>query len=214
MVACECTDVHKRRRLVLTGGPGAGKSALLELIRQSFCTHVKVLPEAASVVSGGGFPREDDPTCRHARSGPSSSSSASWRSLATATIRRLFCVIVERSTGWRIGQGLGRSSGHLSAPPARPSWVDTTPSFICVRPRRSTATTIRTRCGQSQPAPRPTLTSESCGPGNDIPDGSLSSRPPSSLTRPHGRSTSFAASCPSVVSGTSFPRFATIGQSQ
>jgi predicted ATPase len=66
MVACECTDVHKPRRLVLTGGPGAGKTALLELIRQSFCSHVKVLPEAAGVVFGGGFPREDDPTCRRA----------------------------------------------------------------------------------------------------------------------------------------------------
>jgi adenylate kinase len=46
MVACEWTDVHERRRVVLTGGPGAGKTALLELIRQSFCSHVKVLPEA------------------------------------------------------------------------------------------------------------------------------------------------------------------------
>ncbi len=66
MVACECSDVHERRRVVLTGGPGAGKTALLELIRQSFCSHVKVLPEAAGVVFGGGFPREDDPACRRA----------------------------------------------------------------------------------------------------------------------------------------------------
>jgi predicted ATPase len=66
MVGCECGDVHKRRRAVLTGGPGAGKTALLELIRQSFCSHVKVLPEAASVVFGGGFPREDDLACRSA----------------------------------------------------------------------------------------------------------------------------------------------------
>ena len=42
---------------MLTGGPGAGKTALLELVRQSFCPHVKVLPEAASIVFGGGFPR-------------------------------------------------------------------------------------------------------------------------------------------------------------
>ena len=66
MVACKCGAIHSRRRIVLTGGPGAGKTALLELIRQSFCSHAKVLPEAASVVFGGGFPREDDPSCRRA----------------------------------------------------------------------------------------------------------------------------------------------------
>jgi predicted ATPase len=52
--------------VVLTGGPGAGKTAVLELIRQSFCEHVKVLPEAASIVFGGGFPREDDLDCTRA----------------------------------------------------------------------------------------------------------------------------------------------------
>ena len=66
MVACECKGVHKRKRVVLTGGPGAGKTALLELIRQSFCAHVRILPEAASIVFGGGFPREDDELCRRA----------------------------------------------------------------------------------------------------------------------------------------------------
>jgi predicted ATPase len=66
MVTCECAETHDRRRIVLTGGPGAGKTALLELIRQSFCSHVKVLPESASVVFGGGFPREDDQACQRA----------------------------------------------------------------------------------------------------------------------------------------------------
>ena len=66
MVACECAAVHERRRVVLTGGPGAGKTAVLELIRQSFCEHVKVLPEAAGIVFGGGFPREDELLCRRA----------------------------------------------------------------------------------------------------------------------------------------------------
>ena len=66
MVTCECAEAHERRRVVLTGGPGAGKTAVLELIRQSFCEHVKVLPEAAGVVFGGGFPREDDPACKRA----------------------------------------------------------------------------------------------------------------------------------------------------
>jgi predicted ATPase len=42
---------------VLTGGPGAGKTAVLELVHQSFCKHVKVLPEAAGIIFGGGFPR-------------------------------------------------------------------------------------------------------------------------------------------------------------
>jgi predicted ATPase len=42
---------------VLTGGPGAGKTAVLELVRQQFCAHLRVLPEAAGIVFGGGFPR-------------------------------------------------------------------------------------------------------------------------------------------------------------
>ena len=45
MVACECAAAHERRRVVLTGGPGAGKTAVLELIRQSLCEHVRVLPD-------------------------------------------------------------------------------------------------------------------------------------------------------------------------
>lgn len=50
-----------RKRIVLTGGPGAGKTAVLELVRQQFCVHVQVLPEAAGIVFGGGFPRTGSP---------------------------------------------------------------------------------------------------------------------------------------------------------
>ena len=57
MKACACTTPHRRKRIVLTGGPGAGKTAVLELVRQEFCAHVQVLPEAAGIVFGGGFPR-------------------------------------------------------------------------------------------------------------------------------------------------------------
>lgn len=57
MKPCECKAHHAPRRVVLTGGPGAGKTAVLELVRQAFCEHVKVLPEAAGIVFGGGFPR-------------------------------------------------------------------------------------------------------------------------------------------------------------
>jgi predicted ATPase len=57
MTDCGCRREHLRRRIVLTGGPGAGKTAVLELVRRSLCTHVAVLPEAAGIVFGGGFPR-------------------------------------------------------------------------------------------------------------------------------------------------------------
>ncbi len=45
------------RRVVVTGGPGAGKTAVLELARRNLCSHVEVLPESARIVFGGGFPR-------------------------------------------------------------------------------------------------------------------------------------------------------------
>lgn len=57
MNSCPCTETHDGRRVVLTGGPGAGKSAVLELAKLFFCTHVHTLPEAAGIVFGGGFPR-------------------------------------------------------------------------------------------------------------------------------------------------------------
>jgi predicted ATPase len=50
--------------VVLTGGPGAGKTATLEMIKHAFCDHVKVVPESASLVLGGGFPRVASPPGR------------------------------------------------------------------------------------------------------------------------------------------------------
>jgi predicted ATPase len=61
MFSCRCHGTHLSRRIVLTGGPGAGKTAVLELIRQAFCRHIAVLPEAAGIVFGGGFPRAQTP---------------------------------------------------------------------------------------------------------------------------------------------------------
>ena len=57
MSHCNCTLVHTPKRIVLTGGPGAGKTAVLELVRKSLCEHVRVPPEAAGILFGGGFPR-------------------------------------------------------------------------------------------------------------------------------------------------------------
>jgi len=54
---CACNAPHEQRRIVLTGGPGAGKTAVLEVLRRGTCRHVLVLPEAAGILFGGGFPR-------------------------------------------------------------------------------------------------------------------------------------------------------------
>ena len=48
---------HGRRRLVLTGGPGAGKTAVLEALKHLLSSQVAVLPESAGIIFGGGFPR-------------------------------------------------------------------------------------------------------------------------------------------------------------
>ncbi|WP_224240598.1 ATP/GTP-binding protein [Hyalangium gracile] len=64
---CGCTrPSHSTRLVVLTGGPGAGKTAVLELVRRTICQHVAVLPEAASIIFGGGFPRRDTLPARRA----------------------------------------------------------------------------------------------------------------------------------------------------
>lgn len=57
MTPCTCKESHVAKRIVLTGGPGAGKTAVLELVRRTICDHVHVLPESAGILFGGGFPR-------------------------------------------------------------------------------------------------------------------------------------------------------------
>lgn len=66
MKPCDCHRQHIPRRVVLTGGPGAGKTAVLELIRLFFCDHVRTLPEAAGIVFAGRFPRSNRPPLRQA----------------------------------------------------------------------------------------------------------------------------------------------------
>lgn len=61
---CGCAGKHARRRIVLTGGPGAGKTAVLQLVRYTLCRHVAILPESAGIVFSGGFPRTRDITGR------------------------------------------------------------------------------------------------------------------------------------------------------
>ncbi len=62
--ACRCSQIHTPRFVVLTGGPGAGKTAVLELVRRALCDHVAILPESAGLLFGGGFPRGTTPELR------------------------------------------------------------------------------------------------------------------------------------------------------
>jgi predicted ATPase len=57
---------HPTRRIVLTGGPGAGKTAVLEIMRKTLCRQVAIVPESAGIVFGGGFPRTDALEARRA----------------------------------------------------------------------------------------------------------------------------------------------------
>lgn len=52
--------------IVLTGGPSAGKTAVLETVRRHFGDSVGVIPEAAGMLFSGGFPRRVDPLGRAA----------------------------------------------------------------------------------------------------------------------------------------------------
>jgi len=66
---CSCNvSSHSPRLVVFTGGPGAGKTTALDVARRAFCRHVVVLPESATLLYGGGFPRRPTlPTRRAAQ---------------------------------------------------------------------------------------------------------------------------------------------------
>ena len=44
-------------RIVVTGGPGGGKTTAADLFRREMAGKVAVVPEAATILFGGGFPR-------------------------------------------------------------------------------------------------------------------------------------------------------------
>lgn len=64
MPACYCKDTQNQKFIVLTGGPGAGKTAILELARRNFCKNLLIVPEAASIIFSGGFPRRENPVAK------------------------------------------------------------------------------------------------------------------------------------------------------
>jgi predicted ATPase len=51
---------------VLTGGPGAGKTAVIEMLAHTLCPHVAFVQESAALLFSGGFPRRNDSPHRRA----------------------------------------------------------------------------------------------------------------------------------------------------
>lgn len=51
--------MQKRRRIVLTGGPGGGKTTAADLLRRELGDRVVIVPEAATILFTGGFPRSE-----------------------------------------------------------------------------------------------------------------------------------------------------------
>ncbi len=54
------------RRIVLTGGPGGGKTTAADLFRRELQEAVRLVPEAATILFGGGFPRGGPPDAQRA----------------------------------------------------------------------------------------------------------------------------------------------------
>lgn len=48
-------------KIVVTGGPCAGKTTLIQILGRVFNPHFVILPEAASLLFAGGFPRWAEP---------------------------------------------------------------------------------------------------------------------------------------------------------
>jgi hypothetical protein len=54
----------KRCRIAVTGGPGGGKSTAVDLFRREIGERVVVVPESATMLFAGGFPRTGEPDAR------------------------------------------------------------------------------------------------------------------------------------------------------
>ena len=52
----------KQKRIVLTGGPCGGKTTLTKVLAKAFESQLVVVPESASLLFSGGFPRWPDST--------------------------------------------------------------------------------------------------------------------------------------------------------
>ncbi len=51
------TNHHNKKRIVITGGPGGGKTTALDLFRRELSGQIASVPEAATMIFGGGIER-------------------------------------------------------------------------------------------------------------------------------------------------------------
>lgn len=58
------TNTGRRCRIAITGGPGGGKSTALDLFRRELGELVVAVPETATMLFAGGFPRTRAPAAR------------------------------------------------------------------------------------------------------------------------------------------------------
>lgn len=59
-------SVGRQHRIAVTGGPGGGKTTAVDLFRRELGERVVVVPEAATMLFSGGFPRDGDARARRA----------------------------------------------------------------------------------------------------------------------------------------------------
>lgn len=55
------TSSQPVRKIALTGGPGGGKSTAAELFKREYKDFISLVPEVATLLFRGGFPRVDSP---------------------------------------------------------------------------------------------------------------------------------------------------------
>lgn len=49
-----------KKKIALTGGPNGGKTTALSLLKETFGPQIELVPEAATMIFSGGFPRQDN----------------------------------------------------------------------------------------------------------------------------------------------------------
>ena len=54
-------NLNIKKRIVITGGPGGGKTTALDLFRRELSGKITLVPEAATMLFSGGIERRDDP---------------------------------------------------------------------------------------------------------------------------------------------------------